>query len=84
MNLGKAFDSINIETNLSAKTEIKSLHYDSRYLQQGGAFFAIPGFKTDGRKYIPQAVRNGASVVVVEKRDGISTKYSDILILPDL
>ncbi len=43
------------------------LAYDSRKVKPGDAFVAIPGLKVDGAKFIPQAIKNGAGVVVAEK-----------------
>ncbi|MBR0152104.1 MAG: UDP-N-acetylmuramoyl-tripeptide--D-alanyl-D-alanine ligase [Synergistaceae bacterium] len=40
---------------------------DSRDVIPGGAFVALEGEKTDGHKYIPQAVSNGAGLVIVRK-----------------
>lgn len=45
---------------------ISSLTFNSKNVQSGSLFFAIRGQKEDGHKYIPQAVKNGASAVVVE------------------
>jgi len=44
--------------------EISGIAYDSRAISPGYAFFAIPGFKDDGRRFIPQALNRGASAVV--------------------
>ena len=38
---------------------------DSRDVITGGAFVALEGEKTDGHKYIPQAIANGASLIIV-------------------
>ncbi|MBQ9419473.1 MAG: UDP-N-acetylmuramoyl-tripeptide--D-alanyl-D-alanine ligase [Synergistaceae bacterium] len=40
---------------------------DSRDVIKGGAFVALEGEKTDGHKYIPQAIENGASLLIVRK-----------------
>lgn len=37
---------------------------DSRLVQEGGMFFALPGQKTDGHAYVDSAWRNGAGTVV--------------------
>ena len=44
--------------------EVKGLCYDSRRLEAGEIFFAIPGEKSDGHQFIPQALRRGAAAVV--------------------
>ena len=46
------------------------LRVDSRAIQKGDVFFAIVGSKVDGRKFIPQALANGASCIVLEKGEG--------------
>jgi UDP-N-acetylmuramoyl-L-alanyl-D-glutamate--2,6-diaminopimelate ligase len=49
--------------------EVKGLCYDSRKLQAGEVFFAAPGEKADGHKFIAETVRHGAAAVVFA-RDG--------------
>lgn len=46
---------------------IQGLHYDSRKVQPGFLFVAIPGLRTDGHLYLQEAVQRGARAVVVEK-----------------
>jgi len=46
-----------------------SLAYDSRRVQSGALFFALPGVHTDGRLHAEEAVRRGAVGVVHE--DGL-------------
>lgn len=43
------------------------IQYDSRKVAPGDTFVAIPGFKVDGYDYIPQAIEQGAVVIVAEK-----------------
>lgn len=43
---------------------ITDLCYDSRSAVPGALFFALNGLHTDGAKYIPQAIANGAAAVV--------------------
>jgi len=45
---------------------VSSIAGDSRRVEPGGCFVAVPGFKQDGRRFIPEAVRRGATVVVTE------------------
>ena len=51
----------------AAATEITGLAYDSRQVQPGNLFFALPGAKTDGGLFIEDAVRRGAAAVLHEK-----------------
>lgn len=46
---------------------ISSISSDSRKIEKGSLFFAIKGQNSDGHKYIPEAVKKGATAVVVEK-----------------
>ncbi len=49
-------------------TEIVGLDYDSRRVKPGYLFAAIKGFKTDGSKFVGDAVKNGAAAVMSENR----------------
>ncbi len=45
---------------------VSSLTDDSRRVAPGACFVAVPGFKQDARRFIPEAVRRGATLVVTE------------------
>ena len=45
---------------------ITSLSYDSRTVEDGSLFFALPGVHVDGHAYITDAVERGARAVVCE------------------
>ncbi|MBA2307050.1 hypothetical protein H0W26_02870, partial [Candidatus Dependentiae bacterium] len=45
--------------------EIGSLELDSRRASAGSLFICMPGSKSDGHKFIPQALAAGAEGVVV-------------------
>ena len=46
--------------------EVRALAYDSRAVEPGTLFFAVPGVHVDGHDYVPQAVAAGALAVVTE------------------
>jgi len=48
------------------ETVITGVVYDSRRVEPGALFVAIPGFKVDGHDYVADAVARGAAAVVVE------------------
>ncbi|QYN48238.1 UDP-N-acetylmuramoyl-L-alanyl-D-glutamate--2,6-diaminopimelate ligase [Apibacter sp. ESL0432] len=48
-------------------SSIKNISFDSRKIESGYIFFAIKGYDLDGHKYIPQAITQGAAVVVCEE-----------------
>ena len=66
--------------------EIKNITIDSREAIGGNLFVAIKGFKTDGHKYVSQAISSGVSAVVVDDDSNISdqlfvkNKISKILV----
>lgn len=55
--------------------EISDVAYDSRQAREGGVFVAIRGFESDGHRYIPQAVANGAACVICEEKPLLDVPY---------
>ncbi len=53
----------------SLETEVTSLVYDSRKVEEGSLFVCISGTVVDGHKFIPQAILSGAGTLVVENDD---------------
>ncbi len=49
------------------KTEIRSIHYDSRTVTPGGMFVAITGYQSDGHDFIDQAIERGAVAVLADR-----------------
>ena len=47
--------------------DITALAYDSRRVTPGGLFFCVPGLKTDGHGFAPQAAAAGAVALVCER-----------------
>ncbi len=45
---------------------VTGLTADSRRVARGDAFVAVPGFKQDARRFVPDAVGRGAALVVTE------------------
>jgi UDP-N-acetylmuramoyl-L-alanyl-D-glutamate--2,6-diaminopimelate ligase len=50
----------------TAPRSVSGLTADSRRVERGDCFVAVPGFKQDARRFVPDAVRRGAAVVVTE------------------
>ena len=48
------------------ETEITAVECDSRNVEPGALFAAIPGFTADGHKYIPKAAANGCAAVLCQ------------------
>jgi UDP-N-acetylmuramoyl-L-alanyl-D-glutamate--2,6-diaminopimelate ligase len=67
MPLGQLTDEIGPERVIGLPVgEVRGLAYDSRAVEPGTLFFAIPGVHVDGHAYAPQAIASGALAVVVE------------------
>lgn len=45
-------------------TEITGISWDTRNLNAGELYFALPGYKTDGQRYAERAAEQGAGAVV--------------------
>lgn len=57
--------------NADMEMEINSICYDTRTMKPGALFVALPGEKTDGQRYVAQALEKGAAAVVCrEKPEG--------------
>ena len=48
------------------EVEITGVNIDSRKIEKGHLFIAIPGTQTDGHKFIPKAIEQGAVAVLCE------------------
>ena len=53
--------------------EINNLDSNSKNIKEGDMFVAIKGFSTDGHKYINNAIKAGAKVVMVEEGADLSS-----------
>src|SRR5437660_1884489 len=46
---------------------VTDLAYDARSARPGSVFFCVPGSRSDGHDFAPEAVANGAVALVVER-----------------
>lgn len=53
--------------------DITNIHSDSRKIKQGGLFVAINGFTKNGIDFIPNAIENGATAIIVEPEVDITS-----------
>ncbi|MGI2179690.1 UDP-N-acetylmuramoyl-L-alanyl-D-glutamate--2,6-diaminopimelate ligase [Shewanella frigidimarina] len=49
----------------SGRESVNGLTLDSRDVERGGLFVALPGHKVDGRAFIPQAIDAGATAILI-------------------
>ena len=64
-----------IECTVDIGIEISGISYDSRATQPGDMFVAVKGFESDGHRFIPKAMQNGAVVVLCEDAPSDGTPY---------
>ena len=50
------------------EVEISGLAYSSQSVTPGALFFCVPGFRSDGHDFAPDAVERGAAALVTERR----------------
>jgi UDP-N-acetylmuramoyl-L-alanyl-D-glutamate--2,6-diaminopimelate ligase len=55
-----------LETSGDLSCEISSIAYDSRRVEPGALFVALPGMQVDGSVYIEEAANRGAAAVVTQ------------------
>jgi UDP-N-acetylmuramoyl-L-alanyl-D-glutamate--2,6-diaminopimelate ligase len=64
--------------------EVNAVVQDSRQASSGALFVAVRGFHSDGHRFIPQAVRQGAAAVVAEENAAVEALPDTPLIrVPD-
>jgi UDP-N-acetylmuramoyl-L-alanyl-D-glutamate--2,6-diaminopimelate ligase len=60
--------------------DVCGLHYDSRQIRPGDAFFALRGVISDGHGFISSAVASGATVIFVEKLVEVGPEVTVVLV----
>ncbi|OQY18197.1 MAG: UDP-N-acetylmuramoyl-L-alanyl-D-glutamate--2,6-diaminopimelate ligase [Desulfobacteraceae bacterium 4572_35.1] len=69
MELVQLLDNVTVsEVSGDLNIQVSALHYDSRQVESGDLFFALPGAVVDGHDYINAAINNGAMAVVAQHR----------------
>ena len=66
-NIISGIEGLKAKGNLDI--EVNEISTDSRNIKPGDMFIAIKGFDTDGHKYIPMAIQNGAKVVLIDESE---------------
>jgi UDP-N-acetylmuramoyl-L-alanyl-D-glutamate--2,6-diaminopimelate ligase len=69
MKLSQLAEKVGAEVRGDA--DIVGITYDSRRARNGDLFCAIPGFRTDGHRYVEDARRRGAVACLVEHWDAV-------------
>ncbi len=66
-----------------ADTQIHGLSADSRKVVPGDLFAALPGTREDGRRYIDQAIENGAIAVLAETGTTLKMRATPVQLITD-
>jgi UDP-N-acetylmuramoyl-tripeptide--D-alanyl-D-alanine ligase len=77
-------DAMRAETRGAMPHEVVGLSIDSRTIGKGEAYFAIKGEVHDGHAFVDAAIRNGASVAVVEQAQADKFANLPLLVVPDV
>ena len=64
MKLGDLFSGNAVVDAQHAAVAVTGLALDSRVVKPGDVFFALAGLKTDGARFVDQAIASGAAAVV--------------------
>jgi UDP-N-acetylmuramoyl-L-alanyl-D-glutamate--2,6-diaminopimelate ligase len=64
MRLGELLTALGTVAPWGGDAEIGGIAIDSRRVQPGDVFFALPGTRTDGRQHVAEAIARGARAVV--------------------
>src|SRR3989338_2626085 len=59
--------------------EVSDIAIDSRLVTKNSAFFALQGKTQNGSKFITDAIKNGAAIIVLSKHEARSTKHESII-----
>jgi UDP-N-acetylmuramoyl-L-alanyl-D-glutamate--2,6-diaminopimelate ligase len=67
MKLSELLKNVEVLNSLGdADVDIAGVNIDSRRIEKGHLFIAIPGTQTDGHNFIPKAIEQGAAAVLCE------------------
>ena len=51
------------------KIYFSGLAFNSKKVKKNNIFFAIEGYKFDGNRYIFEAIKNGAKIIISKKKN---------------
>ena len=67
MKLNQVLAGVPLTARQVQDVEISGICYDTRDMTPGCLFVALPGYKTDGHRYIQQALDQGAAAVLCRR-----------------
>ena len=66
MRLNRLLAGVALTERRAGDVECSGICYDTRTMKPGCLFVALPGYKTDGHRYIAQALERGAAAVLCQ------------------
>ncbi len=72
------------EASKHKKIPVEGISYDSRNVKKGYIFFAIAGASNSGIKFVNEALSNGASVIVSQKKIKLKNTKTPFLLVRDV
>ena len=66
MKLNQLLRSVTVVDRRVGDVDVSGISYDTRTMTPGCLFAALPGYKTDGHRYISQALEQGAAAVLCQ------------------
>ena len=79
MRLAELLSGIEIKEGCyDPELEVTGVSYDSRETKPGEAFVAVPGFASDGYRFIPKALERGAGVIICEREPEQQAQYVQV------
>ena len=67
-DINDIFLALNLKNKFHRNIKVKKIVIDSKQVKKGDLFIAIKGKKFDGHKFINEALKNGASAIIGEKK----------------
>ncbi|HXT52446.1 MAG TPA: UDP-N-acetylmuramoyl-L-alanyl-D-glutamate--2,6-diaminopimelate ligase [Thermoanaerobaculia bacterium] len=64
MRLPELFADLPVLGDVDARVEVSGIQHDSRSVEVGDLFAALPGARFDGRRFVPDALQRGAVAVL--------------------
>ncbi len=68
MELSKIVSGYNLKIFGNLITDVSGIEIDSKKVKKGNMFICLVGGRADGNDYVLEAIRNGASVIVTDRK----------------
>jgi len=83
MDLNTVLQGVDVIRRAGPAGEVAGVEYDSRRVREGSLFVAFRGGTTDGNRYIPEAVAQGARAIVTDSPAGFNaaTEHPEVAVI---